>query len=61
MKQNMKEILSFSQIQECYREFMWMDEKNGYIAFDVKNIQHEHQYYEYIKFFYPENVYESQS
>ena len=34
---------------EEYREFMWQSE--SYIAFDVKNLLGEHQYFEYIKYF----------
>lgn len=35
-----------------YRQFMWIDEEEGFIAFDVKNAENDaHEYYEYIKFF----------
>lgn len=34
-----------------YRELMWINEEQGYIAFDVKNSKTGlHEYYEYIKF-----------
>ena len=40
-----------------YREFMWINEEEGFIAFNVKKtIDDSHEYFEYIKFFQPERL-----
>lgn len=40
------------QIDEHYREFMWINHEEGWIAFDVKDVNHKHKYYEYLKYFH---------